>query len=81
MKATIATHSAELTDLAGLLARAYLRLAKHRENLGTFRAEEPQKDLDLCAATRPPCDPADRQERPQWKRTSSVKSAAFSGSP
>jgi hypothetical protein len=52
--ATIATPSALLTELAGLLARGYLRLTAGAPNGATFARKEPHESLDLRAKKRPP---------------------------
>lgn len=49
----------QVGELAALLARGYLRLTQTAQDLRTSRAREPHKDLDVCAATRPPCEPGD----------------------
>jgi hypothetical protein len=51
---TIATHSALLTELAGLFGKAYVRLIQTRRNMGTSRAREPQEELDLRTKESPP---------------------------
>ncbi len=44
---TIASQSPLLTELAGVLARAYLRLAQKPPNSDVSWREEPQNPLDL----------------------------------
>ena len=63
MTATIATHSAELTDLAAILAKGYLRLT----GMGQKHADSGDKQLDLWAKESPHRDdPGDHkcQQRP-----------------
>ena len=50
MTPTIATHSAPPSELAGILARGYLRLTR----IAPDSATSCQIELDLCAEESPP---------------------------
>ncbi len=53
MTRTFATPSAELTELAAVLAKGYLRVVHDAQNLGTFVPEEPQNALDVSRPESP----------------------------
>jgi hypothetical protein len=50
---TIATPSPLLTELADVLAKGHLRLTRTAQILGTSRAREPHKELDLRVEESP----------------------------
>ena len=45
--------SAPFTEMAGLLARGYMRLAKKRRNCGVFGIDSGDKELELRAEASP----------------------------
>ena len=66
---------ADLTALAAILARGFLRLTENRRPIAVLSPGETQKGLDLRAEP----SPCVVDGRPRWKRASSIESRRFDG--